>query len=81
MPASSLARRTLVSTVAALARHRGTDDQAVTDARRDLAAERLAEHVQGVVERFPALTAEQRDRIAALLNSAPSGHRRGDAAP
>jgi len=70
--------------LAALSRHRDPDDPAIADARRDLAAERtaeqLAEHVQGVVDRFPALTPEQRDRIAALLRSAPAGHGTGSVA-
>ncbi len=80
MPASSPARRTLVSSVAALTRHRGTDDPAVTAAIRDLAAESLAEHVRRVVDRFPPLTPEQRDRIAALLSSTPTTGG-GDQAP
>ena len=57
---------------AALSRHRAPDDPAVTDARRDLAAERLHEHVQRVVDTFPPLTSEQRNRIAALLRAVPA---------
>ncbi len=53
--------------VASLSRSRGADDPDLTDARRDLAAERLAEHVRTVVDGAPPLTGEQRDRIAALL--------------
>jgi len=39
----------------------------VTDLRRQLRAERLAEHVAAVVAEAPPLTPEQRDRIAVLL--------------
>lgn len=46
---------------------RAADDPEVIDARRDLAAERLVEHVRRVVDQAPTLTTEQRDRIAALL--------------
>jgi hypothetical protein len=46
-------------------------------ARRDLAAERLAEHVKRVVDSAPPLTTAQRDRIAALLRP---GAQVGDAA-
>jgi len=56
----------------ALKRHRSPDDPAIADATRDLAAERLAEHVRRVVDAFPPLTPEQRDRIAALLRDAPA---------
>jgi hypothetical protein len=62
-----------VASVAALTRHHGTDDPAVLAATRDLAAERLAEQVRRVVERFPPLTPEQRDRIAALLVTPTTG--------
>lgn len=41
------------------------------------AAERLADHVRRVVDAFPALTPEQRDRIAALLRSPSDSGRRG----
>jgi len=42
-------------------------DADVTELRQQLRAERLAEHVAAVVAQAPTLTAEQRDRIAALL--------------
>jgi hypothetical protein len=60
--------------VAGLKRHRRPDDPAIAEATRDLAAERLAEHVRAVVDTFPPLTPEQRDRIAALLREVPTDH-------
>lgn len=57
----------------ALRRYRPDDDPDVVDARRDLAAERLAEHIRRTVEAAPRLTDAQRDRLALLL-------RGGDAA-
>jgi hypothetical protein len=39
----------------------------VTELRRQLKAERLAEHIRSVVDTAPPLTEEQRARIAALL--------------
>jgi len=53
--------------IAALTRSRQPDDPDLIDARRSLAAETLAEHVARVVATAPPLTAEQRDRIAAIL--------------
>jgi hypothetical protein len=38
----------------------------------------LAEHVRVIVDSFPPLTPEQRDRIATLLHT--PGNRRGDPA-
>jgi hypothetical protein len=43
------------------------DDPRVVQAQRDLKAQGLAEHVRHVVDSAPTLTAEQRDRIAAIL--------------
>lgn len=53
--------------VAALSRSRSANDAELTKARRDLAAERLAEYVQRVVANAPPLTDEQRATIAGLL--------------
>ncbi len=55
--------------LAALTRHRNPDDPALSDARRDFAAERLAEVVRRVVDAAPPLTAQQRDTIATLLRA------------
>jgi hypothetical protein len=48
---------------------RPDDEAALADARRDLRAELLAEHVKRVVAEFPPLTPAQLDRIAALLRA------------
>lgn len=55
--------------VAALTRSRPADDPELVEARRDLAAEVIAQHVAKVVAKAPPLTPEQRDRIAAILRS------------
>lgn len=39
----------------------------VTDLRRRLKAERLADHIRKIVDAAPPLTADQRARLAALL--------------
>lgn len=52
---------------------RANPDADVTDLRRQLRAERLAEAIKKTVDEAPPLTAEQRDRLALLL-------RGGDAA-
>lgn len=50
----------------------------VTELRRQLKAERLAEHVARVVDSAPPLSDEQRARIASML--APAADIGGDAA-
>ena len=42
-------------------------DADVTELRRQLRAERLEEYIRRTVDAAPPLTAEQRDRLAALL--------------
>jgi hypothetical protein len=56
--------------LAFLTRSREPDDPDLVEARRNLRAERLAEHVRKVVAGAPKLTPEQRDRIAAILRGA-----------
>lgn len=53
--------------VAALSRSRRPDDAELIEARRRLAAEKLASYVSRVVAEAPPLTNEQRHRIAQLL--------------
>ena len=56
--------------LASLTRSREPHDPDLVRARRDLAAERLAEHVRKVVDAAPPFTEEQRRKIAAILGSA-----------
>jgi hypothetical protein len=53
--------------LAALMRHRPTDDPEVAKASRDLRAAQLEAHVRAVVDTFPPLSADQRARLAVLL--------------
>jgi hypothetical protein len=48
---------------------RKPDDPELVEARRNLAALRLAEHVAKVVAAAPPLSQEQRERIVALLRA------------
>jgi hypothetical protein len=59
--------------VASLSRSRTPTDPDLIAAKRDLRAERLADHIARVVAAAPPLTNEQRDRLSLLL-------RGGDAA-
>jgi hypothetical protein len=60
--------------VASLTRSRTPDDPELVDARRNMRAERLADHIRRTVDAAPPLTAEQRDRLALLLRGgAPPG--------
>ncbi|MCA1671730.1 MAG: hypothetical protein LC799_05845 [Actinobacteria bacterium] len=80
MPARSSVRRRAASVVGAIERHHGPADSRLPAARRDLRAAALEEHVRAVVNVFPPLSAEQRDKIAALLRGAPTDHGTGDSA-
>lgn len=53
--------------VASLSRSRSANDPDLIEARRALAAEKLAAYVAKTVADAPPLTDAQRDRIAALL--------------
>jgi len=54
---------------ASLSRSRPADDPDLIEARRNLKAERLAEHIASVVNEAPPLSAAQRSRLAALFES------------
>lgn len=64
----------------ALQRHRAADDPEILNARRDLAAERLAEQMRTVISSAPPLTAGQKARLAAILGPIPPAALGGDAA-
>lgn len=55
--------------VAQLARasRRGSDPQLATAARRDLIEAKLERHIREAIDGAPALTVQQRDRLAGLL--------------
>lgn len=53
--------------VASLSRDRQPDDPDLVNARRDLRAARLAEHIAKAVAQAPPLTDAQRDRLTGLL--------------
>lgn len=67
--------------IASLSRSRPNDDPDLVGARRDLAAERLADHVRRVVATAPELTAQQRETITALLRAPAGADSGGDPAP
>ena len=47
--------------------HRKNDPSAIERSARDLAAAKIADYIERTVAAAPPLTAEQRDRLAALL--------------
>lgn len=55
--------------VASLSRDRKPDDPELIQARQNLAALTLAQHVERVLAAAPPLTDEQRTRISALLRT------------
>lgn len=61
--------------VASLSRSRPATDPDLIEARRALAAEKLAAYVSKTVAEAPPLTSAQRDRIASLLRPAGGGGR------
>lgn len=59
--------------LASITRHHPDDADRIAEARRDLRAARLEDHVRDAVAAAPPLTAEQRRRLAALLNGGGRG--------
>ena len=55
--------------VAALSRDRTPDDPDLLAAKRDLRASRAEEYIKRLVAEAPALSEDQRSRIAALLRN------------
>jgi hypothetical protein len=55
----------------ALTRYRDPDDPELLNARRDLKAARLADHIRKTVDEAPPLTDAQRARLAGLLSGGP----------
>lgn len=53
--------------IAALSRSRQADDPELVAARRNLKVLRLEEHIESVLGKAPALTDEQRSKLAELL--------------
>lgn len=60
-------RNTARGKIAALSRSRSSDDPELIEARRVLAAEKLADYIKRTVETAPPLSDEQRDRLVALI--------------
>ena len=58
--------------VAALSRSLPADDPELIEARRNLKAAKLEDHIAAAVAAFPPLTREQLDRIALHLANAPA---------
>jgi hypothetical protein len=56
----------------ALLRCRPAGDPDVRAAARELAAEAIADHARKIVAEWPPLTADQVERVAAILRSAPA---------
>jgi hypothetical protein len=57
--------------LAAKSKRFGPDHPDTIQARRELLEARLADHIRQVVDGAPPLTAEQRDRLAVLLQGRP----------
>ena len=55
--------------LAALTRHRGSQDSEVIEARRVLRESRAMDYIRQLADEAPPFTAEQRLRIAAILCS------------
>lgn len=75
LTSTSRQARARLGSISATARRRPDDADAahaVQVARREYAAESLADHIRKVVAEAPPLTPEQRDRLTVLLRGGPS---------
>jgi hypothetical protein len=59
----------LKARVGALSRSRNSEDPDLVTARASLKAARVEDYITRVVNEAPPLTAEQRERLAVLLNA------------
>jgi hypothetical protein len=59
--------------VAALSRHRASDDPDLSSARADLLVVGAEDYIRKLVDSAPPLSAEQRSRLAVLLLTSPGG--------
>lgn len=64
--------RAAAGRAAATERWSGPEAPATLDARRDLRAAQLEQHIARVVAEAPPLTEHQRDRLATLLLNTPN---------
>ncbi|MGY1985452.1 hypothetical protein ACI792_04440 [Blastococcus sp. SYSU DS0669] len=71
----SAATATARGRLAVTSRHYGPDADQTRQARRDLEAAKLADHIRRVVDTAPPLTLEQRIKLSALLRT-PAGNAR-----
>jgi len=58
--------------IGALSRSRTNDDPELVEARRNLAALRLQEHVEKIIADWPPLTDQQIDRVVVILRAGQS---------
>ena len=68
-PTSWRAQRAKIAGLSNRKQIRAEDDEKLIEARRDLRAMRLEEHVLRVLDGAPPLSQEQRDHIADLLRA------------
>lgn len=71
IPASKT-RRSLSGKLAKASTRYGVNDATVEDLKRELKAETLADYIRALVDQAPALTVEQRERLALLLRGSTS---------
>jgi hypothetical protein len=69
----SINPRVARASLAAHKRWHGADAPETTDARRDLAAAKLAAYIRKTVAAAPPLTHEQADELALLFRTSPGG--------
>jgi transposase len=71
IPASKT-RRSLSGKLAKASTRYGVSDATVEDLKREYKTETLADYIRALVDQAPALTVEQRERLALLLRGSTS---------
>jgi len=76
VPISAEGRRTRAR-AAALRRHHPDQPDLAADLQRTLKTDALERHIRELVDTFPPLTADQRNRLALLLHGSPAREQKG----
>lgn len=72
-------RRTLIGKLAKASSRHSPENTDVVELKREVKAQTIADYIRALVDEAPALTTEQRDRLALLLRGSSTAQERSRA--